>query len=234
MNHRVNPNIIILCIVFLYVVPSTVYGQSNEHIIESINALRARHGTNSLNEHELLSKTAEQYASVLADSDHFSHNDLQGDRAVDRFRRNGGTSIQVGEVLAVTEENTIDNVLSAWLKSQTHAELITSSSWTHIGVGYKRNGEHLLYIVLLFIKKPFYHLHASWEDDRLLITGTFSEYDAVPILLFNDEILAPDTWDSDSGKFAFSLTEKKLIYYCTFGCKHGEEITFTDTYIFEQ
>ncbi|MBI4578050.1 MAG: CAP domain-containing protein [Planctomycetes bacterium] len=123
-------------------------------VLKLVNDRRTWIGLNELTLNPVLSKMAEAYASDMIERDFFAHqnpNDPEdpGDRAI----KAGYVFIEIGENLAAGQE-TAEQVVSEWMASPEHRDIILGPQWREMGVGIRIGGEYNVYWVLEFGNPP--------------------------------------------------------------------------------
>lgn len=111
----------------------------NEEFVQKLNGIRL-HGcscgkpTTAVSRHPLLEKSAQNYARKIMREKHFDHIDLQGYGVGHRVDKVGYPWIKVGENLGKNQVD-IDQLLTDWIKSRTHCELLMNPEFTEVGLG---------------------------------------------------------------------------------------------------
>lgn len=95
-----------------------------------IQRYRIDHGLGSLVSEEILNVTAEKYAHELQLRNRISHVDIRGNRVLDRYKANGGTAVEAGEILGTSRD--CREIFSAWQSSETHNNLMLDPKWTRM------------------------------------------------------------------------------------------------------
>jgi hypothetical protein len=126
------------------ILPSIVFDLTNKN--------REAVGESYLTENPILAKAAQMKAEDMARRGYFSHNDPNGEAPWEWFTRAGYDFLYAGENLAVNYVDSED-VVHAWMKSETHKKNILNAKFSQIGVGVARGkyeGKDVLFIVQFF------------------------------------------------------------------------------------
>lgn len=125
-----------------------------DQVLQLINERRTRIGLNELTLNPVLTKMAEDYCSEMIEQDFFAHeNPFTGDGPGERAYKAGYVFVQVGENLAAGQE-TAEQVVSEWMNSAEHREIILGMQWRELGIGVRIGGEYNVYWVLEFGNPP--------------------------------------------------------------------------------
>ncbi len=94
-----------------------------------------------LSENALLDKAAQDHAEDMIRRSYYGHESPEGATALDRARRLGYAAAAVGENIA-EGQNTVAEVMDAWMASRVHRDHIVSRALREIGIGmaFGRNG----------------------------------------------------------------------------------------------
>lgn len=126
------------------ILPSIVFDLTNKN--------REAVGESYLTENPILARAAQMKAEDMARRGYFSHNDPNGEAPWEWFVRAGYDFLYAGENLAVNYVDSED-VVHAWMKSETHKKNILNAKFSQIGVGVARGkyeGKDALFIVQFF------------------------------------------------------------------------------------
>lgn len=121
-------------------------------VVNLTNQNRAEYRVPTLVSNEVLSRAAQLKANDMATKGYFSHTSPNGEAPWDFMSRAGYGFTNAGENLAVDFVNSED-VVSAWMRSETHKENILNNSFTEIGVGIARGvfeGREAVFVVQFF------------------------------------------------------------------------------------
>jgi uncharacterized protein YkwD len=113
------------------VVEDAALERSTSEFLGLINSLRSSRGLPALQIHAELTASAQAWAGSMASSGVLAHDPNLGSAA------SGWTSI--GENVGMGPS--VNSIWSAFLASPQHFANLTSTSWTHIGVGFVRSGQ---------------------------------------------------------------------------------------------
>ena len=109
----------------------------SQQVVESTNALRARHGLTPLLVDSRLSRAALAHSRDLAASGGDGHTGSDGSLPTQRVEREAYAWLFLGENVAVGWR-TADEVVLAWMRSPVHRENLLSEEARHLGVGHVR------------------------------------------------------------------------------------------------
>lgn len=177
-------------------------------ILESINQIRQKEGVPLLLEDPLLSRTASLYSQQLYQQGRLTHHDRYGSRGLERYRNQGGTTATVAEILGAGSIQ--QEVITAWLASPSHREVLLHRDWTDYGAGTFAGEETTVFVVLFTLKK-IRELRWNVSSVRLQLNGRCIAPEEGPphIQLIRGKIL-PQSWDSASGTFTFDLPRENI------------------------
>lgn len=105
----------------------------SEHL-SKLNAIRSREGLGVLKPNATLNQVAQDYACLLARTDHFDHVGPDGTTPSDRARAGGYEFCSLAENIAKGYQS-VDTVLRGWVKSEGHLRNIRHRAMTEIGFG---------------------------------------------------------------------------------------------------
>jgi uncharacterized YkwD family protein len=115
--------------------------QAAARVIELTNVQRRQNGLPDLKADTQLSSVAQKKSVDMKQNNYFSHTSPTYGSPFDMMRDFGVTYKTAGENIAQGQQ-TPEQVVDAWMKSQGHRENILSPKYTHIGVGYESGGHH--------------------------------------------------------------------------------------------
>lgn len=115
-------------------------------LTDLVNQYRDSRGLSVLVPEEALEKTAELYCEELVETGILSHEDGNGDRVFNRYRKTGGTANKAGEILGTSPDP--DSLFQAWLDSSSHERILSSPDWLRIGSSLKKKGDQYVAVVL--------------------------------------------------------------------------------------
>jgi len=121
-------------------------------LMNLINAKRAEFGIPSLTIDKDVCAVALAHSTDMAGYGYFSHVSPSGSNPFDRLDAYGITYAAAAETLA-SGFLTAQEVLDSWMNSSAHKDIILSSEFSHIGVGYYAGGQNGTYWTLVLIKK---------------------------------------------------------------------------------
>ena len=121
--------------------PAQGISQAAARVIELTNVQRRQNGLPDLKADTQLSGVAQKKSVDMKQNNYFSHTSPTYGSPFDMMRDFGVTYKTAGENIAQGQQ-TPEQVVDAWMKSQGHRENILSPKYTHIGVGYEAGGHH--------------------------------------------------------------------------------------------
>lgn len=108
-------------------------------VIELTNKERAKVGLAPLQMDSALMAAAREKSQDMKDNNYFSHTSPTFGSPFDRLQALGIQYSAAGENIA-KGQRTAEEVVAAWMASQGHRENILNPNFTHIGVGYVKEG----------------------------------------------------------------------------------------------
>ena len=124
------------------------HGQFVARVIELVNVERGRIGRQPLAANAALTRAAQDYAGVMADTACFSHR--CGSTLVERINGSGYTNwTAAGENIAMGQSSP-ESVMAAWMGSQGHRDNLLGANYRHIGVGLATRSDGQLVWVQTF------------------------------------------------------------------------------------
>jgi len=118
-------------------------------VIRLVNIERTKNGLSSLTHDWELSRVARYKSQDMKDKNYFSHTSPTYGSPFDMMKSFGISYRSAGENIA-KGQTTPQKVVTAWMNSPGHRANILNKSYTHIGVGYVKNGN---YWTQMFIQK---------------------------------------------------------------------------------
>ncbi|MGG3573113.1 CAP domain-containing protein [Bacillus gobiensis] len=112
-----------------------------KEVVELTNAERQKQGLKPLELDEELSNVARTKSQDMKDKGYFDHNSPTYGSPFDMMKQFGISYKTAGENIAMGQK-TPQEVVNAWMNSQGHRENIMNPSFTHIGVGYVKDGNY--------------------------------------------------------------------------------------------
>ncbi|NOY10100.1 MAG: CAP domain-containing protein [Spirochaetes bacterium] len=204
-------------IIILFLIPVyTSFGDTA--VINWLNSARKNYSLPALKPDSGLSFTAIKYSQKLLKNAELSHIDKNGRNGLDRYRKNGGTSLRVGEIIGAG--NSIARIEKAWLKSGTHREVILDPYWTNCGIGVSVQG-NIFIVVVMFTRIYTKNLKLQYSGTNLALSGIFlsrfRKNIKNPLLFSGFSSIKPSRWNPGSGEFTFIIDVKKLSPYIRLG-----------------
>lgn len=131
---------------FVYLI-FCIQAMAGEAVLDDmINQYRLTLGLPELISEEALNNTASLYVQELLGTGKLSHVDSKGERVLDRYKREGGTAIRVGEILGTSPD--LQDLMSFWIASPDHRNLIMDTNWSRIGSALLKNDDQYIAVVL--------------------------------------------------------------------------------------
>lgn len=112
-----------------------------QEVVNLTNAERSKKGLAPLKVDVELSKVAREKSRDMSANKYFDHNSPTYGSPFDMMKKFGISYRTAGENIAMGQR-TPTEVVNAWMNSQGHRANILSSNFTHIGVGYDKNGHY--------------------------------------------------------------------------------------------
>ncbi|MGQ9024554.1 CAP domain-containing protein [Bacillus licheniformis] len=112
-----------------------------KEVVELTNAERKKQGLKPLTLDEKLSKVARTKSQDMKDNNYFDHNSPTYGSPFDMMKKFGITYRTAGENIAKGQK-TPQEVVKAWMNSEDHRKNIMNPNFTHIGVGYVKDGNY--------------------------------------------------------------------------------------------
>lgn len=125
--------------------PSYMLNAEESELFAAINAQRTKAGCPQLALTISLSKAARGHSLDMAVRNYFSHVGSDGSRPANRAANEGYTYNGSYEVIAAGQ-TTVAQVVTTWLNSTTHRNIILNCSLVDGGAGYVRDGDGNGYI----------------------------------------------------------------------------------------
>ncbi len=108
-------------------------------VVELTNAERAKHGLKALVIDKPLMAAAREKSQDMKNNNYFSHTSPTFGSPFDRMKALGIAYQSAGENIAKGQQ-TPEQVVEAWMNSEGHRANILDAKFTHIGVGYVKDG----------------------------------------------------------------------------------------------
>ncbi|MEC3834093.1 CAP domain-containing protein [Bacillus licheniformis] len=112
-----------------------------KEVVELTNAERKKQRLKPLTLDEKLSKVARTKSQDMKDNNYFDHNSPTYGSPFDMMKKFGITYRTAGENIAKGQK-TPQEVVKAWMNSEGHRKNIMNPNFTHIGVGYVKDGNY--------------------------------------------------------------------------------------------
>ncbi len=235
---------------FLYLVqPGAASAQASagkppaQEIYDEINRMRRKVGLDPLQVDEAAQTAAAAYAERIAAEGRFAHIDLEGNRAVQRYRAAGGASLVAGEILG--KGPNLAAVAEAWRESRKHVSLILHPLWTHAGAGSQTLSGGGTVWVVVFTEKHLEDISISFPGGGVRIEGTADGVEE-PIAEVNGvradiDVVGPPETSGELGdaravrRFIIETDETAFLYFLRFGYLAADGYpVFTEAYRFER
>jgi uncharacterized YkwD family protein len=120
-------------------------------VVQLVNAERQKNGLNALSLDSAISSVARTKSKDMADNDYFAHNSPTYGSAGNMLKQFGISFTSWGENIA-SGQDTPEEVVNAWMNSESHKTNILSPSFTKIGVGYVTSSNGKPYWTQMFAK----------------------------------------------------------------------------------
>ncbi|TQR20059.1 SafA/ExsA family spore coat assembly protein [Psychrobacillus vulpis] len=130
-------------------VPTKEQASVEQEVIKLINIERANAGLPALKDDWELARVAEYKSQDMHDKKYFDHTSPTYGSPFTMMKNYGITYKSAGENIAKGQK-TAAEVVKAWMNSDGHRANILSKNFTHIGVGYVKDGN---YWTQMFIQK---------------------------------------------------------------------------------
>ncbi|WP_339213267.1 CAP domain-containing protein [Solibacillus sp. FSL W8-0372] len=108
-------------------------------VVELTNAERVKAGLQPFKTHAPLMAAAREKSQDMKDKNYFSHTSPTYGSPFDRLKALGISYKAAGENIA-KGQRTAQEVVTAWMNSEGHRANILNANFTHIGVGYVKDG----------------------------------------------------------------------------------------------
>ena len=120
-----------------------------EQVVSLVNKERAKEGLAPLTSNWELARVAKYKSQDMHDKNYFSHTSPTYGSPFDMMKNFGISYKSAGENIAKGQTSAAQ-VMEAWMNSSGHRANIMDAKFTHIGVGYVKDGN---YWTQMFIKK---------------------------------------------------------------------------------
>ncbi len=117
--------------------PATNNPKFAEEMLSRVNAIRRQNQLGSLSLNQQLSKSAQAYAQQMSSQKFFSHTSPDGQTFKHRNEQAGYTNWRwMGENIGQGQQS-VEEVVAAWMNSESHRANILSDKAKELGVGFK-------------------------------------------------------------------------------------------------
>ncbi|MCD7035441.1 CAP domain-containing protein [Metabacillus sp. GX 13764] len=110
-------------------------------VVDLTNAEREKQGLKPLQADEKLSQVARAKSEDMQKNNYFDHQSPTYGSPFDMMKKFGVTYQSAGENIAMGQQ-TPEEVVQAWMNSEGHRKNILNPDFTHIGVGYVKDGNY--------------------------------------------------------------------------------------------
>ncbi|TLS36121.1 CAP domain-containing protein [Pseudalkalibacillus caeni] len=112
-----------------------------QQVVDLTNQERAKNGLPALKVDLELSKVARAKSQDMHDKNYFSHTSPTYGSPFEMMKQFGIEYRSAGENIAMGQRSP-EEVVNAWMNSEGHRKNILNSNYTHIGVGYVKDGNY--------------------------------------------------------------------------------------------
>ncbi|MFJ7661485.1 CAP domain-containing protein [Lysinibacillus sp. NPDC097162] len=130
-------------------IPTNEQASVEQEVVKLVNAERAKAGLPALKEDWELSRVAKYKSQDMHDKNYFDHTSPTYGTPFTMMKNFGITYKSAGENIAKGQKSATE-VVNAWMNSEGHRANILNKSYTHIGVGFVKDGN---YWSQMFIQK---------------------------------------------------------------------------------
>ncbi|WP_203248864.1 CAP domain-containing protein [Sporosarcina beigongshangi] len=110
-------------------------------VLDLTNAERQKAGLKPLQTDKNLMTSARQKSADMASKKYFSHTSPTYGSPFDQMKANGVTYKAAAENIAMGQR-TAEEVVKGWMESPGHRQNILTPGYTHIGIGFDKNGNY--------------------------------------------------------------------------------------------
>ncbi|MFJ7935778.1 CAP domain-containing protein [Sporosarcina sp. NPDC096371] len=110
-------------------------------VLDLTNAERQKAGLKPLQSDKNLMTSARQKSTDMATNNYFSHTSPTYGSPFDQMKANGITYKAAAENIAMGQR-TAEEVVKGWMESPGHRENILTPGYTHIGIGFDKDGNY--------------------------------------------------------------------------------------------
>ncbi len=122
-------------------IPTKEQGSVEQEVVTLVNAERAKEGLPALKEEWELSRVAKYKSQDMHDKKYFDHTSPTYGTPFTMMKNFGITYKSAGENIAMGQRSA-EEVVKAWMNSAGHRANILNKNYTHIGVGYVKDGNY--------------------------------------------------------------------------------------------
>ncbi|MFJ7406607.1 MULTISPECIES: CAP domain-containing protein [unclassified Lysinibacillus] len=130
-------------------IPTNEQASVEQEVVKLVNAERAKAGLPALKEDWELSRVAKYKSQDMHDKNYFDHTSPTYGTPFTMMKNFGITYKSAGENIAKGQKSATE-VVNAWMNSEGHRANILNKNYTHIGVGFVKDGN---YWSQMFIQK---------------------------------------------------------------------------------
>jgi len=130
-------------------IPTNEQASVEQEVVKLVNAERAKEGLPALKEDWELSRVAKYKSQDMHDKNYFDHTSPTYGTPFTMMKNFGITYKSAGENIAKGQQSATE-VVNAWMNSAGHRANILNKNYTHIGVGFVKDGN---YWSQMFIQK---------------------------------------------------------------------------------
>ncbi|CAM5207171.1 Transporter OS=Lysinibacillus sphaericus OX=1421 GN=LS41612_15305 PE=4 SV=1 [Lysinibacillus sphaericus] len=130
-------------------IPTNEQASVEQEVVKLVNVERAKAGLPALKEDWELSRVAKYKSQDMHDKNYFDHTSPTYGSPFAMMKKFGITYKAAGENIAKGQKSASE-VVNAWMNSEGHRANILNKSYTHIGVGFVKDGN---YWSQMFIQK---------------------------------------------------------------------------------
>lgn len=169
-----------------------------------MNLYRNQQGVTLLEISDNLTKASINHLGYLIDDGFISHTGSNESTLSDRIKNNQVTSLVYGEIIGFSQS--LDDLFNAWIKSDSHRDVISDSRWNQVGVGLvKKDSTYISVITFSYglIKSTTFRISNNFIE----ISG---EYIEKPYFK-SGNIILEYIIDNDKKRFLIKTVNNKII-----------------------
>lgn len=122
-------------------IPTKEQASVEQEVVKLVNAERAKEGLRALKEEWELSRVAKYKSQDMHDKKYFDHTSPTYGTPFTMMKNFGITYKSAGENIAMGQRSA-EEVVKAWMNSAGHRANILNKNYTHIGIGYVKDGNY--------------------------------------------------------------------------------------------